>query len=339
MPIGIGSLATEVLDRIFAAAGQKEMVGLRPGAKALQTLYLAANVVAGDTITIGDDVLTITVLNTTTGRTCAGLANVSDPVLMTLSGAPATAIAVGDLVSVESEILKCLRIIDVATFKYVMARGRSGTTPASHADATTVKQAAGAQTGVPVGVITTLTPAVAGPAIVDEFNNVGAGTQFEQAASKVPVENANFTAVPTLGLAVGQQVVFIANAAGVDVTATTSAFDNYTDNLWGAATVDGGAEPGVLKQDVQSRVVSTSAELVGQIHFAFPFTVRAAVVQVRDTNGVAKAFTGSVKIAYSESTDAAMPAGTVTVRNVGAASTAYAVPFVATDVITVIAFE
>lgn len=341
--LDVGNLSPRLVARILPDQGSvalnaalRDSLAVRPGVCAVANLYVPANVVDGDTIVIGADTFIVDIINTSTGSTCTGLATgTADPTTLTLNQAPALTIAAGDLLLIESEILKVVR--KISSTVYVVARGRCGTTAATHANGTTVKQSDAAHaTYIPIGLVTTLTPAVFGPALVDEFTNA-ATAGGEVCASKAPTENANFTAY---ALEVGQQILFKAIEPGVDVTATTEEFTASTDNVWGAATFTGGQDAAVLSSDIATRVPTAAEELVGQMHFAFPFTVREVIVQMVITaTGQQVAFQGQVLKQYAESTDVALPGTVVTLRNVGAASTAYITGFAATNTVKVLAFE
>lgn len=341
--IRLTSLSKEVVDRLLQGVSDDGEVALRPGAKAIAVMYVPANLVNGDTIVVGADTFEVDIINTDSGVNTAnddatGPLNGTDAVsLVTVTAAPGTVIDAGALLRIENEILKVLR--KISTTQYVCARGRCGTTIATHVKNTDVFVSdAAPASNIPVGLVATLTPAVFGPAFVEEFNNAIAGG--ERATAKASTEYANFTAVPGIGLAVGQEIVLIANEPGVDLTATTEDFANSTDNVWGAATFTGGLEPASAAQECVERVPTASEELVGEMHFAFPFTVRAVLVQIRITaTGQQLAFTGSVQKGYVESTDATLPSTVVTLRNLGPASTAYIQPFAATHTVTVLAFE
>jgi hypothetical protein len=335
MPIEYENLSTDLQAQVFSAEERADRVSLRPGTKAHAVLYVPANVVNGDTVTIGADVFEVDIINTDSTATCSGIANVSDPVLLTLSGAPGLTIAAGDLVRCENEIMKVLRKLSSTT--YVVARGRCGTTPASHSNATAIYQSdAAPASNIPVGLVTTLTPAVFGPALVDEFVNA-ATTGGERAASKVPTLSSTYT---PYALNVGQEILFVATAAGADTRAVSDTFSASTDNVWGAATFAGGSDPDVLAAEIQVRVPTAAEELAGQLHAAFPFTVRAAIVSMSVTaTGQKVSFTGDVLLGYSESTDVSLPSTIVTLRNVGPASTAYITGFATTNTITILAFE
>lgn len=341
--IRLKSLAKEVVDRLLEGREDSGQVALRPGTKAIAELYMPANLVNGDTIVVGADTFEVDIINTDSGVNTAntddtGPLNDTDAVsLVTLTAAPATAIAAGNLYRIENEIIKCTRVI--STTQFVAIRGRCGTTIATHVKNTDVYASdAAPATNIPVGLVTTLTPAVFGPAFVEEFNNaVAAG---ERATAKASTEYANFTAVPSLGLGVGQVVILIANEAGVDVTATTEDFANSTDNVWGAATFTRGLAPSSGRVESIEVVPTAAEELVGEMHVAFPFTVRTVIVQMRITaTGQQVAFTGAVHKGYVESTDVVLPSTVVSLRNVGPASTAYITPFAATHTVTITAFE
>lgn len=316
-------------------------IGTRPGVRAMNLLVVPANVVNGDTIVVGADTFEVDIINTDSGvntaNTAAGaLAGTGTHALVTLGGAPATAISAGDVIRIENELLLVLRKLTTTT--YVCARAYGGSVIAAHAQNLDVF----VSDSVPVGTISvplvgTLTPAAFAPAFVAVFNFEP--PDGESAPARTSTVGADFTALPTVGLDAGQQILVVKDEAGEDATATTEEFANSTDNVWANATMVGGVDPGVAASEASSRAATASEELVGEMHFFFPFDVRSAIVTVRTSAGVVKAFAGTVLIGQVESTDATLPATSVSVQNVGAASTAYAAPFAATDIVTVHAFE
>lgn len=314
-----------------------------PGNKAIANLYVPANLVNGDVITIGSTTFEVDIINTDSGvntaNTAAGaLTDSQNPALVTLGTAPATAINAGDLIRIENEILKVLR--KLSTTEYVCARARCGTTIAAHAQNLDVFVSdAAPASNVPIGLVTTLTPAVFAAAFVAEFTNALAGA--ERATAKA-TPAALYDSYTVHRLESGTQLLFVKNTAGADSTAVSEDFANSTDNVWGAATFVGGSAPGVKACEAQQREVTAAEELVGAMHFAFPFTVRCVFVEVYVTaTGQRVFFNGQVHIAYEDvvSTDIDLPASVVSLRNVGPASTAYITPFAATHTVRVLAFE
>ncbi|MDX2165748.1 MAG: hypothetical protein SF182_01735, partial [Deltaproteobacteria bacterium] len=150
-------------------AGQVE----DPGRRALNVLRIASNVASTETITIGNDVFEITIVNTDTN------VNVSGGELAT--GTPAYSnvtiaahgLVVGDLIRVESEIMKVVGVISAD--KVTVKRGHSGTTTATHADATDIYKAGTPATAgrIEVGLVTTLTPTAASAALLAVLNSEG----------------------------------------------------------------------------------------------------------------------------------------------------------------------
>jgi hypothetical protein len=342
--IKIRNLHAEVQARLLAESGLAAMTATRPGVRASVVLNLPANVANGDVFTVDGTTFEIDIINTDSGVNTvdSALGVLADEAvsLLTLSAAPATAIDAGNLVRVESEIMKVAR--KLSTTQYVVIRGRCGTAIAAHLqNLDVIVSDAAPASNVPVGLVTTLTPAVAGPAIIEEFNNLAAGG--ERATAKAPPTTLTdeFQALPSaLGLGAGQEILFVAREAGANLAAVSEEFANSTDNVWSAATFTGGVDPAVLGVAVAVRVPTAVEELLGQMHVALPFTPRAIIVEMKITStGQRVFFNGAVLNGYVESTDATLPATIVTLRNVGPASTAYITPFAVTHTITVIALE
>lgn len=331
--LGLGTAANEALQR---------RIGTRPGVRALNILNVGANVVGGDTINVGVDAYQVDIINTdslvnTDAGAPGALGATGTHALVTLGAAPATAINAGDVIRIESELLLVLR--KLSTITYVCARAYGGSVIAAHAANLDVfVSSAVPATKISVPLVITLTPAAFAAAFVAVFNF--AAPAGESLPIRTPTLQARYTAMPTLGLGLGAEILVVAKAAGVDVTATIEEFANSTDNVWSTATMAGGTDPGVAASEASVRVPTATEELLGEMHFAFPFAVRSVFAAVRITaSGIVKLFAGTVLIGYGESTDAQLPTTIVTLRNVGAASTAYAAPFASTDTVHVIAFE
>ena len=337
----VARLLPDLGEGVAANEAQAARIGTRPGVRAMNSLVVPASVVNGDTIVFGSSTFEVDIINTdlavNTANTAAGaLAGTGTHALVTLGAAPATAVAAGQVHRIENELLLVLRVLTTTT--YVVARAYGGSAIAAHAQNLDVFGSdANPASNISVPLVTTLTPAAFAPAFVATFNFTPPTGEDRPARTSDLIDD--YTALPTVGLDAGQQILVVANEAGVDVTATTEEFANSTDNVWANATLVGGVDPGVAASESSSRVVTASEDLQGEMHFFFPFTVRTAVVSVRTTAGVIKSFAGTILIAQVESTDATLPAGAVSIQNVGAASTAYAAPFAATDVVTVTAFE
>jgi hypothetical protein len=343
--IRLTSLAKEVVDRLLTGTTDYAKVATRPGVCAQALLNLPANLVNGDVLTIEGVTFEVDIINTDSGVNTAdvlatgALNGTDDTSLVTLGAAPATAINAGDFIRIENEIMKVMR--KLSTTQYVVKRARCGTTLASHAQNLDVfvSDAVITSGNIPVGLVTTLTPAVFGPALVQEFNNLARGA-FERPVAKASPTTLTDAWIAHPVLSAGQQILFTKRTAGADVTALTEEFANSTDNVWSAATNVGGQAAGVLASEVSERVPTAVEELLGEMHFAFPFTARFVQVNMRVTaTGQQVFFNGAVQKGYVESTDATLPATIVTVRNVGPASTAYITPFASTHTVQVVAWE
>jgi hypothetical protein len=342
--IKIRNLHAEVQARLLAESGLAAMTATRPGVRASNVLNLPANVANGDVFTVDGTTFEIDIINTDSGvntvDAAAGALADEAVSLVTLSAAPATPILAGALIRVENEIMKVSR--KLSTTQYVVIRGRCGTTIATHLQNLDVFVSdAAPASNVPVGLVTTLTPAVAGPAIIEEFNNLAAGAERASSLAPPTTLTDEFQALPaSLGLDAGQQILFVAREAGANTAAVSEEFANSTDNVWSAATFTGGVDAAVLGVAVAVRVPTAVEELLGELHVAFPFTPRAVTVEMTITaTGQRVFFAGQVHIGYIESTDAVLPDTIVTLRNEGAASTAYIAPFSVSHTVKVIAYE
>jgi hypothetical protein len=339
--LGSGVAANELL---------QAKIGTRPGVRALNVLNVGADVVNGDVLAVqyvypgaaSYKTFEVDIINTdsavNTANTAAGaLAGTGTHALVTLGGAPATAISVGDVIRIENELLLVMR--KLSTLLYVVARAYAGTTIAAHAqDLDVFVSDSVPPANISVPLVTTLTAAAFAAAFVAVFN--WAPPAGESAPVRTTPHVGRYTAMPTVGLGAGAEILIVGDDAGVDVTVCSEEFANSTDNVWANAGLVGGVDPGVLAFEVASRVPNATEFLLGEMHFAFPFTVRTVLVTVRVTaTGIIKAFLGTVLIGYGESTAAQLASNIVTIRNVGAASTAYAAEFTTTDTVQVHAAE
>jgi len=273
-----------------------------PGRRAVNALRLASNVASTETVTIGTDVFEVNIVNTDS------TVNVSNGDLAT--GTPAVSgitfaahgRSVGDLIRVENEIMK---VIGVPTAnKVIVRRGHSGTTKATHADATDIFVAGTPATAgrIEVGLVTTLTPAAFGAALVAVNNSEGA----QQVTAEV--------------IAAGEVAIY-ANQVGAVALACTETLGG-TNNAWAAATMYGGKAAGQRRISMQRRAPNATEVALGNVHFVFdfvpvPITVRVVVTA---TPGVIKAWDGVVTVSGNR----------LTVDNAGST------PWAATDTIEVI---
>ena len=148
-----------------------------PARAAENTLFVAADVVSAETVTIGADVYEVEIVNTDSTDNTANddFNNTTNPLVV--AGADVSypgvfAQAVGDLVRIGTEIM---RITVKTATDLTFQRGVSGTTTAVHADAEDIFIGDGIAGGstVAVGLVTTLTPAAFRPAFVDDCNTEG----------------------------------------------------------------------------------------------------------------------------------------------------------------------
>ncbi len=75
-----------------------------------------------------------------------------------------------------------------------------------------------------------------------------------------------------------------------------------TNNLWAAANMYGGRSAGFRDSEVASRALIAQEVTLGNAHFIFPFPILGAMIQLRSTTGVAKAWGGAVSISGSRVT-------------------------------------
>ena len=131
-----------------------------PAGGLVGVLEVEDDVVDGETVTIGSDVYQIDIINTdSTDNTAGGLwNNMTNPLIVDCTGlAGVLTLVEGDLLRIGTEIMKVTDVnIDGVT--YTFARGRCGTTPASHADVEDIYISdAPGMLDIPIGLVTTLT--------------------------------------------------------------------------------------------------------------------------------------------------------------------------------------
>lgn len=334
--IGLGNVNRAFQNKVFDLAGQRDQVGLRPGANAHNLMYVPANVVNGDTITIGDDTYEVDIINTDSSVNTNVALNGTDTIsLVTTATAPATAISVGDVIKIESEFLLVLR--KVSTTSYVCFRAYAGSAIASHLTNQDVIVSDSVPTGghISIPLVTTLTPAAFAISFAAVFNYETPAQ--ETTTTRTQTEGEDFTAY---SLGTKTAILIVANEPGVNVTATTEDFSASTDNVWANATMVGGLDPAIARSESVSRAVTSAEELDGYMFFAFPFTVRSVTVEMIITaTGQRVYFSGEVLIGFAETTTEVLPATIVTIANVGPASTSYIVGFAATNTLTLTAWE
>lgn len=252
-----------------------------PGEKAVNQLRVASNVVSAETVTIGANVYEIEIVNTdTTDNTSAANSfnNTTDPLTLATftTSYPNTTIAVGGLLRLENEIIRCTASSGGSR---TFSRGQSGTTTAAHADSSVdIFKGDGIAGGstIAVGMVTTLTPTVFTAALVDDINGVGTVAASAEAIS-------------------ANEVLLYADSVGVLATACTETLGG-ANNAWTSTTMYGGAAGGRIS--IQKRVPLTQEVTLGNMHFHFDFapTVLAARVAPTATPGVAKAWDGAVTV-------------------------------------------
>jgi len=230
-------------------------------------LRVAANVANGETVTIGSDVFEVDIINTDSSDDTSGgdFNNTTDPLEVELDATAYSnlsgALSVGDLIRIENEIMK---VTNVRSLFVRFARGRCGTTAATHADAQSIYTSDSAPSNIPVGLVGTLTPAVFTDALVDEINS-DAGTE---AVSAVGFDD--------------NTVLVAGNSPAALATATTETLAG-AGNAWDAATFGGGEAP-AHKQFTSGSHVPTSGEATaGEILIPLPFNGSYALVQVLTT--------------------------------------------------------
>lgn len=249
------------------------------GRKSFGLLSVPTDVVNGQTVTIGTDVFEVDIINTDSTDDTAGGSwnNTTDPLIIDLTGYTHldTELEVGALIRVGNEIMK-------VTAKngpwHTFARGRCGTTNAVHANAANIYTSDSHPTNLPVGLVTTLTPAAFIAALVAEIN-----APLGAAAQSGLVTAYDLTTA----------MLIVAKTVGTAVLATTETLAG-ADNVWttGATMVAGRA--GGSRQSCSIQYVPTAADVtLGTIVIPLPFTPAFYSADVRVTaTGIRQAWNG-----------------------------------------------
>lgn len=287
--------------------------------RAYGTLRVGANVANGETVTIGSDVFEVDIINTDSAADTVGaLANTTADTVLTIDGATTPSWVVGDLIRVENEICRIAAVHSSTVF--TLQRARCGTSAALHADNTDIYEsdtpgtiiAAGR---IPVGLVTTLTPAVFTPALADEINS-DAGS------------DGNANACRAISLDTGAVMLLAADDVGAVALATTETLGG-AGNAWDAATMAGGSDP-VRKRIAAFAHTVTAAEVtLGHFYVPCDFDPSAVIVDVRDATLVPVAWVGAVTVVAASGGNPAY----IKVDNSGATD------WDADDIVTVLAFE
>ena len=257
------------------------------GQVARQTLSAGADVVDGDTVVIGSTTFEFDVISTDTGVNVSGgdLNNTTDPVNVTITG---HGLSVGAMIRVESEFMVVTVVIDANNV--TVSRGASGSTPATHADATDIFRGEVAPSNVIVGLIGgALTAAAWSDALIADINDA------DRASENVLAVDIGAAEV----LIVGADAPGGSPQDGAVVLATTETFTNAL-NDWGAVNMTGG-RAATLQTDVsQSRVPDAQEVITGNMHFQFSFVPIVIAIQVRITaTGIEKGWVGGFTITGS----------------------------------------
>ena len=242
-------------------------------------LRVAADVISAETVTIGDDIYEVEIVNTDTTDDAQGgdFVPVTNPLPVAdfVTNYPNTTVAVGLLLRLENEIMK---ISAVDGNDVTFERGVSGTTIATHADAVDVYEGDGVVAGnIPVGLVATLTPVVFIAALVADINAFGT----ELITAQVPsVTNSMYIYT---SVTAGDGVPF----GSAEVIATTETLTGV-DNVWAVAAVESGRAAGTRLASMQIHTVTATEVALGEHRMTFPFAIVAFVTQAYTGAGVPK---------------------------------------------------
>lgn len=272
------------------------------GGVAMNVLRLASNVANGEQILIGSDTYEIDIINTDSTVNISADLNATDTETVITWAAHGR--LVGDLLRVDNEIMRVKDVIDASTIE--VARGAAGTTKATHTSGADIFKSDAAPTApvIPIGLVTTLTPTAAAPAIVDAINDNNTNGIFAYSVSvnEIVIQTADGKAASLLGC-----------------TETLAG----ANNSWTAAAMYGQISTELRESSMLQRVATSQDVALDHMLFNFPFAPNAVLVQIRSSVGALKTWDGAVTVSGKK----------VTVSNGGATDWA------AADFITVFASE
>ena len=249
------------------------------GEPADNNLRVDANVASTETVTIGDDVYEVEIVNTDTTDDAQGgdFVPVTNPLPVAdfVTNYPNTTVAVGLLLRLENEIIK---ISAVDGNDVTFERGVSGTTIATHADAVDVYEGDGVVAGnIPVGLVATLTPLAFIAALVDDINTYGT----ELVTAMVPAVTNSMYVYTSLTRGDG---VPVGSAATIATTETLGG----ANNEWAVAAMEAGRVAGTREASLQIHEVNATEVALGEHRITFPFTITAFITQAYTSAGVPK---------------------------------------------------
>ena len=243
------------------------------------TLRVAADVISAETVTIGDDVYEVEIVNTDTTDDAQGgdFVPVTNPLPVAdfVTNYSNTTVAVGLLLRLENEIVK-MSAIDGDDVTFI--RGVSGTTIATHADAVDVYEGDGVVAGnIPVGLVATLTPVVFIAALVADINAFGTALVTAMVSSVVNAMYIYTSVTAGDGVPVGSDAVI----------GTTEALTGV-NNVWAVAAIEAGRDAGTRFGSMQVHTVNATEVAVGVHVMTFPFSIIGFLTQAFDSTGLAK---------------------------------------------------
>lgn len=238
----------------------------------MNVLRLASNVANGEQIVIGGNTFEIDIINTDSGVNTTAALNATDTETVLVMAAHGH--VVGDLLRIENEIVRVKSVVDADTV--TVARGACGTTKATHVTDSDIYEsdAAPAAPKIPIGLVTTLTPTAAAPAIVATINslNTQGVTAYSVSVNEIVIETADR-----------------AEPRNLPCTETLAG----SNNAWNAAAMYG-AGTAIRGVELQQRAATATEVALDHALFNFPFTVGGVLVQIRTSAGALKTWDGAI---------------------------------------------
>ncbi len=248
------------------------------GAPMRNILRVASDVISAETVTIGADVYEVEIVNTdSTDNTANGdFNNTTNPLAVT--GAVARyancTLSVGKLIRIQNEIL---RVTANNGADVTFARGASGTTVATHADAQDIYVGNGIAGGstVAVGLVTTLTPTAFMPALVWDINHAGT---LHRKATQITVNHMLLESADAVG-----------GTVAADTVATTCTETlTGTNNAWAASAMFDGKAAGARKLSLFTHTVLQVEVDLDLLVIPVAFVPVGFIAQVYSSAGVFK---------------------------------------------------
>ena len=260
------------------------------GVNQMAILRVNANVVHAETVTVGNDVFEIDIINTDSTEVTANgdFNNTTNPLDVDMSGYTGLSLSAGDVIRIENEMLLVTAKRKIGATEYTrFSRGYGGTTNATHADASIIYIGDGIAAGstITVPLVTNLTP--------NGFLN-----------AFVPCLNAKNThELRAIKISANECMIYrtVADEASIACSETLAGLNN---------SIDSALRGGNLRQTARiaraTRIPTADEVALGNLRIVVPFDPVAVFVDVRTTTTNAQvAWDGATTITVASGSDSA----------------------------------